>query len=103
MATPIGVYIVDDHPLFRQGLRQAIESDPRLRVVGEAGDTATALQQIKVLRPHVAVLDIELPGGDGLDIARALQSLQPAIPAIVLTMHKDEPMVNAALDAGARG
>jgi two-component system, NarL family, response regulator DegU len=103
MQTPIRVFIVDDHPIFRQGLRQAIEHDPRLSVVGEAGDGASALQQIKTLRPDVAVLDIEIPGGDGLDVARALQTLQPAIPAIVLTMHKDEAMVNAALDAGVRG
>ena len=103
MVTPIRAYIVDDHPIFRQGLKQAIESDPRLRVVGEAGATATALQQIKVLRPDVAVVDIELPGGDGLDLARALQSFRPAIPVIILTMHKDEPMVNAALDAGVQG
>src|SRR5208337_4251707 len=103
MLTPIRVYIVDDHPIFRHGLRQAIEHDPRLRVVGEAGEGAAALQQIKTLRPDVADLDIEMPGGDGLDVARALQAFQPPIPAIVLTMHKDEPMVNAALDAGVRG
>lgn len=103
MQTPIRVYIVDDHPIFRHGLRQAIEHDPRLRVVGEAGEGAAALQQIKTLQPNVAVLDIEMPGGDGLDVARALQAFQPPIPAIVLTMHKDEPMVNAALDAGVRG
>ncbi len=103
MNNPITIYIVDDHPLIRQGLRQAFESDPRLRVMGDAGDGATALDQIRVLRPDVAVIDIEMPGLDGLELIRALQSLRRPVAVLVLSMHKEEQMVNAALDAGVKG
>ena len=99
----ITVCIVDDHPIFRQGLRQALESDPRLRLVGEAGDGATALEQIKSLHPDVAVLDIELGQLDGLTLARALQSLRRPPAILILSMHKEEQVVNAALDAGVKG
>jgi DNA-binding NarL/FixJ family response regulator len=99
----IKVFIVDDHPIFRQGLRQVLESDPRLVVVGEANDGAEALTQIKTLKPQVAVLDIDLPRTDGLELARELQNLKPSIPAIILTMHKEEHLLNAAMDRGAKG
>ena len=99
----ITVCIVDDHPIFRQGLRQVLESDPHLRVVSEVGDGATALEQIQSLHPDVAVLDIELPGLDGLDLARNLQSLRCPVAILILSMHKEEQVVNAALDAGVKG
>jgi DNA-binding NarL/FixJ family response regulator len=97
------VFVVDDHPFFRQGVRQAIESDPRLVVVGEAGDGTEALAKIKTLKPQVAVVDLDLPGTDGLELTRALQKLHPPIPTIILTMHKEERMVIGALDSGAKG
>ena len=65
------VYLVEDHPLFRQGLRQTVEGQPSFKLVGEAGDGATALREIRALRPDIAVVDIELPGLDGLALARA--------------------------------
>lgn len=99
----VKVFVVDDHPIFREGLRKVIESDPRMAVVGEASDGAQALAQIRSLKPHVAVVDIHLPGTNGLELTRALQNLQPPVPAIILTMHKEEQMVHAALDRGARG
>jgi DNA-binding NarL/FixJ family response regulator len=99
----IKVFVVDDHPIFRKGLRQAIESDARLVVVGEAVDGVEALAQMKTLKPQVAVLDIDLPRSDGLELTRALQNLRPPIPAIILTMHKEEHLLNAALDRGAKG
>ena len=99
----IKVFVVDDHPIFRQGLRQVIESDTRMAVVGEAGDGADALVHIKALKPQVAVVDIDLPRADGLELARALQNLRPPIPAITLTMHKEEHLVQGALDRGAKG
>ncbi|MBI4325511.1 MAG: response regulator transcription factor [Chloroflexi bacterium] len=103
MDNRITVCIVDDHPIFRQGLRQALESDPRLRVVGEAADGAAALEQIRSLHPDGAVLDIELPRMDGLALARALQSLRRPGAILSLSMHKEEQVVNAALDAGVNG
>jgi len=99
----IKIFIVDDHPIVRQGLRQVIESEPRLSLAGEAGDGATALARIKSLRPHVALVDIDLPRLDGLEVARALQNFQPPVPTIILTMHKEEHMINAALDRGVKG
>ncbi len=97
------VYLVEDHPLFRQGLRQTVESQPCFKVVGEAGDGMTALKEIRALHPEIAIVDIELPQLDGLDLARTLRSLQPPVQVLVLTMHKGEAMVNAALDSGAAG
>jgi len=101
--TKIKVFVVDDHPIFRQGLRQVIESDPRMSVIGEAGDGEEALAQIKTVKPHVAVVDIDLPRTDGLELARALQNLRPPIPSIILTMHKEEHLVHGALDRGVKG
>jgi two-component system, NarL family, response regulator DegU len=99
----IKVFVVDDHPIFRQGLRQVIESDPRMVVAGEAGDATEALAQIKSLKPQIAIVDIDLPRTDGLELARALQNLRPPIPAIILTMHKEEHLVLGALDRGVKG
>ncbi len=97
------VYLVEDHPLFRQGLRQTVESQPSFKVVGEAADGESALNEIRSLHPDIAIVDIELPRLDGLELARALRSLQPPVQVLVLTMHKAEAMVNAALDCGAAG
>lgn len=68
----IRVVIVDDHPLFRQGLRQAVEADARFELAGEADHGQAALETIQKLQPHVAVLDVNLPGMNGLEIAAAL-------------------------------
>jgi two-component system, NarL family, response regulator DegU len=97
------VYLVEDHPLFRQGLRQTLEAQPLFKLVGEAADGATALKEIRTLHPDIAVVDIELPQVDGLALARALRAVRPPVAVLVLTMHKSEPMVNAALDAGVAG
>jgi len=97
------VLIVDDHPLFRSGLRQVVESDSRFQVVGEAGDGETALQFIQEKKPAVAVLDVNLPGLTGLEIARKLQDKRLPTRIIILTMHKDEETCNRALDVGAKG
>ncbi|MCX7984236.1 MAG: response regulator transcription factor [Bacteroidetes bacterium] len=99
----IKVLIADDHPIFRKGLRQAIESDRSLVIVGEAGDGIEAYRLIEELRPDVAVLDIEMPGMTGLDIAKKIQKLSVAVDVIFLTMYKDEDMFNEALDLGVKG
>ena len=103
MSTKAKVLIVDDHPLFRSGLRQVIEGDARFTVIGEAGDGEVALQLIQELKPDVAVLDVNLPGYTGLEVARLLQAKRLATGIIVLTMHKDEETCNRALDLGAKG
>ena len=101
--THITVLIADDHPIFRTGLRQTIEADAAVRVVAEAGNGDEALAAIENVRPDLAVLDIGMPGPDGLDVARALRDRRSATRVIVLTLHKDEWFLNEALDAGVHG
>ena len=103
MAGRTKVLIVDDHPLFRSGLRQVIQSSPCLELVGEAGDGEAALKFILEKKPDVAVLDINLPGLTGLEVARKLQGKKNPTRLIILTMHKEEDMINRALDFGAHG
>lgn len=100
---PITVLIVDDHPLFRQGLRQAIEADARFTIVGEADEGGQALKLIKELKPNVAVLDVNLPGLTGLEIAQKLQGMKTSTRIVILTMHKEEDTFNRALDLGVKG
>ena len=103
MRPGITVLIADDHPIFRTGLRQVIETDPVVRVVAEAGDGDEALATIQSVGPDVAVLDIDMPGRDGLDVARALRDRRSATRVIFLTLHTDAWFLNAALDAGVHG
>ena len=103
MTPLIGVLIADDHPIFRTGLRHVLEADPAIRVVAEAGNGDEALAAIASAGPDVAVLDIDMPGRDGLDVARTLRS-QPSGPSLIfLSLHTDAWMLDAALDAGVRG
>jgi DNA-binding NarL/FixJ family response regulator len=99
----IRILFADDHPIFRQGLRQVLESDSRLAVVGEVGDGASALEQIKLLKPDIALLDLDLPMLNGLDLVPRLRHLKPPVEVVVLTMCKEESIFNAALDRGVKG
>jgi DNA-binding NarL/FixJ family response regulator len=103
MSRKIKVLFADDHPIFRQGLRQVLESDSRLAIVGEVADGASALAQIKLLKPDIALLDIDLPQINGLDLVPMLQKLNPPVDVVVLTMCKEENIFNAALDRGVKG
>lgn len=103
MAHRTTVLIVDDHPLFRGGLRQVIASDPHFDLVGEAGDGEEALKLIQEKKPEVAVLDVNLPGMSGLEVTRMLQIRRLPTRVIMLTMHKEEETCNRALDVGAMG
>src|SRR2546427_2369255 len=99
----IRVLIADDHPIVRQGLRQTIETDARLKIVGEAGDGSIALEQIKVLLPEVAVLDIDMPVMDGFAVAIAIQEEKLPVAVIFLTIHREEEVFQAAIDMGVKG
>ncbi len=103
MSQSIKVLIVDDHPLFRQGLRQVVEGDSRFELIAEVGDGETALQLILEKKPDVAVLDVNLPGMSGLEVARELQRQRASTQIIILTMFKEEETFNRALDVGVRG
>jgi DNA-binding NarL/FixJ family response regulator len=95
--------IVDDHPLFRGGLRQVVQGDSRFELVGEAGDGLAAWQAIQEKKPDVAVLDVNLPGISGLDIARKISDQKLRTRVIILTMFKEEDLINRALDLGVNG
>ncbi|MHC1767701.1 MAG: response regulator [Verrucomicrobiia bacterium] len=103
MATKIKVLIVDDHPVFRHGLRDIVHADPRFEVVGECGDGETALAEIPRVKPRVVILDVSLPGRSGLEVVRALRAANPHVACLMLTMHAEEATFNAAMDAGAHG
>lgn len=99
----ISVVIVDDHPLFRQGLRQAIEADARFLLAGEADKGADALEMIRQLQPTVAVLDVNLPDVNGMEVAATLTKGKLKTHLVVLTMLKDETAFNKALNLGIKG
>jgi DNA-binding NarL/FixJ family response regulator len=96
------IVIADDHPMFRSGVRQALERDPDMKVLAEAGDGATALALIQEQRPRVAVLDINMPKMSGLDVARALSKEKNPPEIVLLTMFDDEEMLNEAMDLGVK-
>jgi DNA-binding NarL/FixJ family response regulator len=103
MADEIQILIADDHPIWRKGLREVIENDPDLIVVGEAGDGHQALEKIQQLLPRVALLDIDMPSLDGLKVALAVRDRKFPVEIIFLTVHREESFMNRALDVGARG
>jgi DNA-binding NarL/FixJ family response regulator len=94
--------LVDDHPLFRQGLRQVMNAQ-EIEVVGEASDGASALQMFTGLQPQLVVLDINLPDASGLDLARQMLNERRDVCVVVLTMLSDEDILHAALDLGVLG
>jgi DNA-binding NarL/FixJ family response regulator len=103
MQTEIRIVIADDHPIFRRGLRNLIESDPKLKIVGEAEDGEMALEHIRAFRPQIAILDVAMPVRDGFEVVRAMGEEGLCVPVIFLTMHQDERFFNAAMDRGAKG
>jgi|SRR5688572_10014225 len=99
----IRVVIVDDHPLFRQGLRQAIASDDRFELAGEADRGQAALDLIQQHKPALAVLDVNLPDMTGLEVASVLKTKKSRTHLVILTMFKDEQAFNKAMNLGIKG
>jgi two-component system response regulator DevR len=102
-AQKIRVYLLDDHEVVRRGLRDLLESDGDIEVVGESGTAQEATSRIPALRPHVAVLDGRLPDGSGIDVCRDIRSVDPTIKALILTSYDDDEALFAAIMAGASG
>ena len=100
---PIRVFLLDDHEVVRRGLRELLDPEPDLEVVGESGSAAEALRRIPALRPDVAVLDARLPDGSGIDVCRDIRSKHPEIQALILTSFDDDDALFAAIMAGAAG
>ena len=103
MNDKIQIIIADDHAIFRRGLLTVINAEPGFTVLADTGDGESALAYIIEHEPDVAVLDVDMPGKDGFEVARAVQGKNLATGIVFLTMHNTESLFNAALDAGARG
>ena len=101
--TSIRVYLLDDHEIVRRGLKDLLEADGDIVVVGESGLAQEATRRIPALRPHVAVLDARLPDGSGIDVCRDIRSSHPEIAALILTSYDDDEALFAAIMAGAAG
>ena len=97
------VLIADDHPLLRSGLRRLLAADPELEVVGEAGSGEEVLRVATELRPDLVLLDVSMPGGNGIETARLLKAALPGVLVLFLTMHEEEGMLHEALRAGGDG
>ena len=99
----IRVFLLDDHEIVRRGVRDLLEAEPDLTVIGEAGTAASALARIPALKPDVAVLDIRLPDGDGVTVCRDLRSKMPQLACLMLTSFSDDEALFDAIMAGAAG
>lgn len=97
------MFLLDDHEVVRAGLRQLMEAEPDITVVGESGSAAEAKRRIPAIRPTVAVLDARLPDGSGIEVCRDVRSRAPEIRALILTSYDDDDALFAAIMAGAAG
>jgi two-component system invasion response regulator UvrY len=99
----IRVLLADDHIIVRGGLRRILEESGDMEVVAEAAEGREALQQIHQIKPDVAVVDISMPGLDGLEVISQVRHYYPKMPILILTMHEEEQYVVRAIAAGANG
>ena len=103
VAEKIRVFLLDDHEIVRRGIRELLETEGDIEVVGESGLATEAIRRIPALRPHVAILDGRLPDGSGIDVCREVRSQDPSIQALILTSYDDDDALFAAIMAGASG
>jgi DNA-binding NarL/FixJ family response regulator len=101
--TPIKVFLLDDHEIVRRGVKELLEGEPDISVIGEAGTAASALARIPALKPNVAVLDVRLPDGDGVSVCREIRSRMPEVACLMLTSFGDDEALFDAIMAGAAG
>lgn len=100
---PIRVFLLDDHEVVREGVRALLDGADGIEVVGEAGTVADALARVPACRPHVAILDVQLPDGTGVEVCRTIRSDQPDVRALMLTSFADDEALFEAILAGASG
>jgi two-component system response regulator DevR len=100
---PIRVFLLDDHELVREGIRSLLESDGDIEVVGEAATAVEALTRIPLANPDVAILDVRLEDGNGVDVCRDMRSLMPKLACLMLTSFADDEALYASIMAGAAG
>jgi DNA-binding NarL/FixJ family response regulator len=103
MVESITVFLVDDHELVRRGVAEMLETDPGIRVVGEAGTVEQGRGRILATRPDVALLDVRLPDGSGIDLCRDLHTSAPDVRCVMLTAYDDDEAMMAAVIANAAG
>jgi DNA-binding NarL/FixJ family response regulator len=101
--TSIRVFLLDDHEVVRRGIRDVLESEPDIIVVGEAGTAAEALARVPAVKPDVAILDVRLPDDDGVSVCRELRSKLPELACLMLTSFGDDEALLSAIMAGAAG
>lgn len=99
----IRVFLLDDHEVVRRGVAALLEAEEDIEVVGEAGTAASALARIPALRPDVAILDVRLPDGSGVDVCREIRSTMPNLACLMLTSYADDDALFDAVMAGAAG
>jgi DNA-binding NarL/FixJ family response regulator len=99
----IRIMLADDHPIVREGLASVLETQPDFDVVGQANDGAEAVELVTTLRPDVVLLDLEMPGMDGVQALRAMRARDPAVKALVFTAFDTDERIIGAVQAGARG
>ncbi|MFC8311173.1 response regulator [Streptomyces olivaceus] len=100
---PVRVFLLDDHEVVRRGVRDLLDDEPGITVVGEAGTVEQALVRVPALRPGVAVLDVRLPDGDGVGVCRELRSRMPELACLMLTSFDEEEALLDSIMAGAAG
>ena len=97
------VLVADDHEIVRKGLRSILEEQPGWEVTGEASDGREAVDKVRSLRPDISVVDVGMPGLNGLEATRQMLRNDPETKVLILTMHESDPLIREVLDAGARG
>ena len=99
----VRLFLVDDHPIVRSGLRMLFQAEPDLEIVGEADGGAEAIVAVQRLRPDVVIMDVAMPGVNGIEATRRIKEIAPETAVLALTMHEDEQYFFEMLKAGASG
>lgn len=103
MSPNITVFLVDDHEIFRNGLKQLIDSEPDMEVIGEAGDGEKALEHLRAMRPDVIIMDIRMPGMNGVEVSQMLLKREPQAKIVFFSLYDNPEYVAKALEMGASG